>query len=165
MSHPIRDRVLAAFDWTQSQLDNTFNAIPPQDFLHQPFPGANHALWTMGHMATIDQFFLKVFANHDPALYEQYKTIFFAKSTPSPDANAYPPLDVVREYYTASRKAFRAWMESLDDERLTAPLPPEQQRFAPTLADFLFRLVWHEGMHYGQLTVLRKSLGLAPIRI
>jgi hypothetical protein len=33
------------------------------------------------------------------------------------------------------------------------------------LAGLLFRLVWHEGMHYGQLTVIRKSLGLQPVRI
>lgn len=165
MSHQFRDPILAAYDNTQIQLQKMFDAIPREHFLHQPFPGANHALWTLGHLATVDQFFLKTVADRDPALFERYATMFFAKSTPSPNAGDYPPIDAVREYFDASRKAFRDWIESLDDERLTAPLPPEQQRFAPNLAGLLLRLLWHEGMHYGQLTVLRKSLGLAPVRI
>jgi uncharacterized damage-inducible protein DinB len=165
MSHQLRDQILTAYDWTQTQLQKVFDAIPQDQFLHQPFPGANHALWTMGHLATVDQFFLKSVAARDAALFDKYATIFFAKSTPSPNADAYPPPAAVREYYDSSRQAFRSWIESLDDQQLAAPLPAEQQRFAPSLAGMLFRLLWHEGMHYGQLTVLRKSLGLSPVRI
>jgi uncharacterized damage-inducible protein DinB len=165
MSHQFRDQILTAHDWTQTQLQKVFDAIPREQYLHQPFPGANHALWTMGHLATVDQFFLKSVAGRDSGLFERYSTIFFAKSTPSPNADTYPPIDTVREYFDSSRKAFRAWIESLDDQRLAAPLPAEQQRFAPNVAGMLLRLLWHEGMHYGQLTVLRKSLGLAPVRI
>jgi uncharacterized damage-inducible protein DinB len=165
MSHQLRDQILTAYDWTQTQLQKIFDAIPREHFLHQPSPGANHALWSMGHLATVDQFFLKSVAGRDSGVFERYATLFFAKSTPSPNADAYPPIDAVREYFDSSRKAFRAWIESLDDERLAAPLPAEQQRFAPNYAGMLMRLLWHEGMHYGQLTVLRKSLGLAPVRI
>jgi len=165
MSHQLRDQILTAYDWTQTQLQKVFDAIPREQYLHQPFPGANHAMWTMGHLATVDQFFLKSVAGRDAGLFERYSTIFFAKSTPSPNAETYPPIDAVREYFDSSRKAFRTWIESLDDERLAAPLPAEQQRFAQNLAGLLLRLLWHEGMHYGQLTVLRKSLGLTPVRI
>src|SRR5579871_628003 len=165
MSQTMRDQILTTYEWTQTQLRNVFDAIPVDQLLHQPFPGANHALWTMGHLATVDQFFLTTFTKHDPALFEQYKTLFFAKSTPSPNAADYPAPEVVREYFQSSRQAFRAWIESLNDAQLTAPLPPEQQRFSPTLGNLLVRLSWHEGMHYGQLTVIRKSLGLAPVRI
>jgi uncharacterized damage-inducible protein DinB len=153
-------------DFTQTQLENALAAIPEDKYLHQPFPNANHALWTMGHMATVDQFFLTTFAAKDPALFERHKAAFFAKSTPSTNAADYPSIDEVRSYFKASRKEFRDWIESMDDAQLTTPLPPEQQkRFAPNLARLFSRLAWHEGMHYGQLTVLRKSLGLAPIRI
>lgn len=165
MSNTIQEQVLAAFDWTQSQFKSIFDAIAPEDYLHQPFPGANHALWTMGHIATVDQYFLQKFSGCDPGLFERYRTIFFAKSTPSPNAADYPPIGDVRAYFDKSRAAFRSWLESLSDEELSATLPAEQQRFGSHLAALLFRLVWHEGMHYGQLTVLRKSLGHAPIRI
>lgn len=165
MSQPLHDHVLAAYDWTQNALKHVFDAIPAEHFLHQPFPGANHALWTMGHLATVDQYFLKSIAGRDGALFEQNKGKFFAKSQPSPNAGDYPPLESVRAYFDSSRSEFRAWIDGLDDAKLAAPLPQEWQQFAQTLGGMILRLVWHEGMHYGQLTVLRKSLGLPPVRI
>jgi len=161
----LHDHVLAAYNWTQTALQAVFDAIPGEQFLHQPFPDANHALWTMGHLATVDQYFLKSLAGRDGALFDKYRTMFFAKSVPSPNAGDYPPLEAVREYFRESRAAYRAWVESLDDAQLAAPLPEEWQRFAATLGGMVLRLVWHEGMHYGQLTVIRKSLGLLPVRI
>ena len=164
MPHPLRDRVLAAFDWTQSQFVSMFDAISAEDFLHQPFPGANHALWTMGHIGTVDQYCLQKYAGRESALTEQYRSLFFAKSIPSPNSGDYPPIGEVRAFFDESRRAFRDWLASLDDERLAASLPADRQQFGSSLAEVLFRLVWHEGIHYGQLTVLRKSLGQAPIR-
>jgi uncharacterized damage-inducible protein DinB len=165
MAEPLRDQLLAAFDWTDKAVEDLFDAIPADEFLHQPCAGANHALWTLGHLATVNQYFLKTLAGRDGALFENYKAMFFAKSKPSPDADTYPPIDVIRGYFKTSRTAFRSWVESLTDEQLTGPAPEEFQKFAPTLGNILMRLLWHEGMHYGQLTVIRKSLGLTPVRI
>jgi uncharacterized damage-inducible protein DinB len=165
MPQPLHDLILSAYDATQAQLNKIFDAIPPEQFLHQPFPGANHALWTMGHLATVDQYFLKSIAGRDGAIFEQNQAMFFAKSQPSPNASDYPPPASVRAYFDASRAEFRAWIDSLDDARLEAALPEKWQQFASSLAGMVLRLCWHEGMHYGQLTVIRKGLGLAPTRI
>jgi uncharacterized damage-inducible protein DinB len=165
MANPLRDQILASYDWIQNQLLQIFDGIPRDQFLHQPFPGANHALWTMGHLATVDQYFLKTFAGRDGSLFDRYSAMFFAKSTPNPDADAYPPIDTLRDYFDTSRKAYRGWIESLDDERLMGPLPEQYKNYAASFAELFFRLLWHQGMHYGQLAVLRKSLGLAPVRI
>jgi uncharacterized damage-inducible protein DinB len=165
MSDVLRNQLLAAFDWTDKAVEDLFTAVPADQFLHQPCPGANHALWTLGHLATVNQYFLKTLAGRDGALFEKYKAMFFAKSQPSPDGANYPPIDVLRDYFQSSRAAFRGWVQSLSDEQLAGPPPEEFKKFAPTLGNVLMRLLWHEGMHYGQLTVIRKSLGLAPVRI
>jgi uncharacterized damage-inducible protein DinB len=165
MSQPLHDHVLSSYDWTQTALKSVFDAIPPEHFMHQPFPGANHPLWTMGHLATVDQYFLTNIAGRDGALFEKNKATFFAKSQPSPNADDYPPPEEVRKYFDKSRADFRAWIDSLDDARLAAPLPEKFKQFSTSHAGMFFRLCWHEGMHYGQLTVIRKSLGLAPTRI
>jgi uncharacterized damage-inducible protein DinB len=165
MADVLRNQLLAAFDYADKAVEELFAAIPDDDYLHPPCTGGNHALWTLGHLATVQQYFLANIAGHDGTLAEKYKTMFFAKSQPSPDAASYPPLDVVRDYSKSSRAAFRSWVESLSDEQLSGPPPERFQKFAPTLGNVLMRLLWHEGMHYGQLTVIRKSLGLAPVRI
>src|SRR5579872_3247515 len=71
----LHDHVLAAYNWTQTALQAVFDGIPAEQFLHQPFPGANHALWTMGHLATVDQYFLKSLAGRDGALFDKYRTM------------------------------------------------------------------------------------------
>jgi uncharacterized damage-inducible protein DinB len=165
MPDALRTQLLTAFDYTDKAVEDLFAGIPDDQYLHQPCPGGNHALWTLGHLATVNQYFLVNLAGHDDALAEKYRATFFAKSQPSPDASSYPPLAVVRDYFKSSRAAFRAWVESLTDEQLAGPPPEKFSKFAPTLGNVLMRLVWHEGVHYGQLTVIRKSLGLAPVRI
>jgi uncharacterized damage-inducible protein DinB len=165
MADVLRNQLLAAFDWTDKAVEDLFDNIPEDKFVHQPCPGANHALWTLGHLATVNQYFLKALAGHDGTLFEKYKALFFAKSHPHPDVAHYPPISVIRDYFKTSRAAFRGWIESLNDERLAGPPPEDFQKFAPTLGNILMRLLWHEGMHYGQLTVIRKSLGLQPVRI
>ncbi len=165
MSDVLRTQLLNAFEYTDKVVDELFAGIPDDKYLYQPCPGGNHALWTLGHLATVTQYFLANLAGHDNGLAEKYREMFFAKSVPSPDASSYPPLEVIRDYYKTSRAAFRSWVESLTDAQLTAPPPEKFSKFAPTLGNVLMRLLWHEGMHYGQLTVIRKSLGLAPVRI
>jgi uncharacterized damage-inducible protein DinB len=165
MAELLRNQLLVAFDWTDKAVDDLFAAIPAEQFLHQPCPGANHALWTLGHLATVNQYFLKALAGHDGALFEKHKAMFFAKSQPTPNASSYPAIGVLRDYFKSSRAAFRRWVESLSDEQLLGPPPEDFQKFAPTVGNILMRLLWHEGMHYGQLTVIRKSLGLTPVRI
>ena len=103
MSDVLRNQLLAAFDWTDKAVEDLFAAIPVDQFLHQPCPGANHALWTLGHLATVNQYFLKTLAGRDGALFEKYKAMFFAKSQPSPDAATYPPIDVLRDYFQSSQ--------------------------------------------------------------
>ncbi len=42
-------------------------------------------------------------------------------------------------------------------------LTDDLQSFAPSHAALIPTIAWHEGMHIGQLTVIRKSLSLDPV--
>ena len=119
----------------------------------------------MGHLATVDQYFLKSLAGRDGEIFDRNRDTFFAKSKPRPNAGDYPTLEVVRDYFDTSRAEFRGWIDSLDEAELAAPLPEKWREFAASHAGMILHLVWHEGMHYGQLTVIRKSLGLRPVHI
>ena len=57
------------------------------------------------------------------------------------------------------------WIPYLDDHRAAAiaqPLPDDIKGFAANHATLMTTLAWHEGLHAGQLTIVRKSLGIAP---
>jgi uncharacterized damage-inducible protein DinB len=39
-------------------------------------------------------------------------------------------------------------------------MPEAWRKYAPTVADTISFFAWHEGYHAGQVSVLRKALGL-----
>ena len=53
----------------------------------------------------------------------------------------------------------------MSDAQLRSPLPEGFTGFATSFAALMSSLAWHEGLHTGQLTVVRKSLGLEPLYI
>jgi hypothetical protein len=136
--------------------------IPEDKLLHQPFPGANHALWLMGHIAATDDNFAGLYDGGQGQLPEQYQKAFGMGSKPVADPAAYPPVAEVRQQLEATRRRLIAAVESATDAALAEPLPDDWKDFAPDKLAFLSSMAWHEGMHAGQLTVVRKSLGIAP---
>ena len=51
-------------------------------------------------------------------------------------------------------------IDCMSDDQLASPLPEDFKTFAPSLAALPSSIAWHEGMHSGQLTMIRKSLGI-----
>lgn len=136
--------------------------IPEDKLLHQPFPGANHALWIMGHLAATDDTFVGLYDGGKARLAEPYKKAFGMGSTPVGDPAAYPPIAEIRRRLKATRRRLLAAVQSATAAALAKPLPKEFESYASDKLAFLISLAWHEGMHAGQLTTIRKSLGLAP---
>ncbi len=157
------DRALEAFAASRKIISGMFEAIPAEQYCHQPFPGANHAMWIMGHLATVDQYFLKRLANRPQTRFDEFRDVFFMKSAPKPSLSDYPAVLEVRKFFDQSRVELLEWLGSLDDERLAQPLPEPFAPFQPHLRALFRHLTWHEGFHAGQLSVVRKSLNLPPM--
>ncbi len=163
MSNPLLENGLAAMARSRRVSSKILENIPDDKYLYQPFPDTNHAMWTMGHLACADEFFLNKLGGKPFKKFEQWNKIFFKNSKPSPKASDYPPLAEVKEAFATNRENLVAWFKSLNEAALLKPLPEEIKGFALHHADAMNALAWHEGLHTGQLTVVRKSLGLAPI--
>ena len=54
-------------------------------------------------------------------------------------------------------------LDRLNDEALAASTPAGAPEFLPDLASAFEMAVWHEGMHSGQLSVVRRSMGKPPV--
>ena len=55
------------------------------------------------------------------------------------------------------------WYHSLSEPELLVPLPDQLKQIAANRLCLIARLAVHESSHGGQLTVVRKSLGLTPV--
>lgn len=160
----LRDRLLFPFNrarkFTESLLD-VFTT--PADWVHRVHPGANHALWIMGHLTTVDH---GVFAKLDPAkavaLPREYTVRFGKGSTCEATLESYPAPAEVRANLTAGRQRLVDLLTGMSNAQLASKLPGESPLFTDFGSVFEF-LTWHEGIHTGQLTVVHRALGHRPI--
>lgn len=130
---------------------------------HQPIPNANHALWVMGHLAHTDNYFLTAVASQPSKVPTEWDELFGMGSQPTADARRYPSRADLMDRLRARREDLIAWLRTLSDAQAARPLAKELQGFAPTFGSLAHSIAWHEGLHAGQLTVVRKSLGIAPL--
>jgi uncharacterized damage-inducible protein DinB len=136
--------------------------IPDDQLCHQPFGGTNHALWNLGHVAATDNFFMSAVGGLASRHPNSWNALFGPGSQPKPDLSAYPSIAEIRGALAANREALVAWFKSMSDEELRSPLPEELKGFASCRAALPGSIAWHEGFHAGQISVVRKSLGLKP---
>ena len=154
---------LVALEYSRHFVNALFEAMTEDQLCHQPFPGANHALWIMGHLASVDAFLLQACGGpSDPQLLAM-QPLFFMKSQPSPNLSDYPPVAQVRAWFDLTRKTVLDWFRSQNEQDLSTPLPEGLREIAPDRLCLIARLAIHEAGHAGQLTMIRKSLGLPPV--
>ncbi len=134
--------------------------IPGEKICSRPLDKSNHALWVLGHLAVTDDWFACTIGNSESVLDESWGPLFGMKSEPSDDASTYPSLEAVKAGLERSRASLLSAFESMDEQQLQSPLPEDLKGFAPNVGGAAFSLAWHEGFHAGQLSAVRRSLGL-----
>jgi hypothetical protein len=135
----------------------------PDDWTHQVHPGANHALWFVGHMATTDNFLISLVAPEKATASETYTGLFGMGSQPTGDIAAYPPSADVLETMRERRRTLLAILDELPEEDLARKTPKGAPDFTPDFASVFELAIWHEGLHSGQLSLVRRSLGHKPL--
>lgn len=138
----------------------------------------NHPIWILGHCAfTMARFGQLIGGDapdaadfsgdpHEPLRDDQivnrYCTADIKKdSTPCSDASRYPSLARGREIFAQAAENLARTLEALPATRLAQTIPWND---GPQRIDALaMRLCFHNGMHAGQLTDLRRVLGFERI--
>jgi uncharacterized damage-inducible protein DinB len=161
VAQPALEVGLAALAFARRYTLGLLADLPAERMCHQPFPGANHVLWTLGHLAWSDDFFLNRVGGRSSGLPVGWEKSFGMGSQAVPEAAAYPAVTLVRNALNARREALLNWLRSLSDAQLGSPLPADLARFGPNVAALAATIAWHEGFHAGQIAAVRKSLGLA----
>jgi len=135
----------------------------PVSWTHQLHKGGNHALWFAGHMGTTDNFMLSLVRPDLCEANDQYGTLFGLGSQPSEDLSSYPSVESVIGFMADRREKLLQALEEMSDEQLTQATPDGAPEFMPDNASVFETAVWHEGLHSGQISLIRRSLGFDPI--
>ncbi len=135
----------------------------PEEWLFQVHPTANHALWFVGHMAVMDNFFVGLLDPRQAIDLGPYDDLFGMGSQPSPQMDDYPPPVEVLAAMRDRRRALLNLLSKLDDEALGTRMPPGLPEMWQDKAGIFESVIWHESLHAGQVSIARKSLGYPPI--
>ena len=142
--------------FTAGLIDET----PEAHWLHQPSPGANHVLWTVGHLGVSHHW---TRCQIDPSTSprdEHWRKLFAGGSTPTDDASTYPSIADVRAYYEEQWDQLLAMLDRMNDNELEGATPEEASYLAKTKLGLFHFVSWHEGVHVGEIAAVRKALKL-----
>lgn len=162
MSSSLIDPGLYALNFARQATLGFFEDIPDDKLCFQTCPGANHALWILGHLAMTDEYFLDNVGGRPRNKFDAWEKIFFMGSKPTPNASDYPPASEVKQVLDQNRKTLLEWFGGMSEAELVKPLEGDMGNFSPNRAALAATIAWHEGMHAGQMTAIRKCLGIAP---
>lgn len=134
----------------------------PEQWVKQLCEQSNHALWFAGHMAVSDNFFISLVAPEKSATKANFQELFGIGSQPSPKLEDYPPIDAVRDFMDDRREVLLEALGQFSDDDLETKTPDGTPDFLSDYQSVFETAIWHEGMHSGQLSLIRRSLGHGP---
>ena len=84
-------------------------------------------------------------------------------ATAATEGRDYPTVAELQKSWTEFSERLVAAINQLSAEDLAAPSPIALPHGEKTLLDALRFIVWHEGLHLGQVSLLRSHHGLTPL--
>lgn len=160
---PALDRIRRCRAITKSFLEG----LTPDEWFWQPGPGMNHVAWHVGHLAFAQYFLcLKRVRDRTEADESLISTDFLKRykrdSTPSPDPGEnFTVEEILRTFNGVYEVSLKELAERTDKE-LEVPTSPPHPMFTSKLG----AIEWcslHELMHCGQIVLLRRLMGKAPV--
>jgi len=158
------DQIRFARAYTLQLLD----ATPDPDWFTMPAGLPTHIAWQVGHLA-VSQYGLLMFRirGRSPDDLElipsKFRKAYGRSSAPNPDASKQPSPDELRQRL---ERVFDAGLDELS--RITAGvlLEPVDMPYAayPNKLGAILFCPLHEHIHAGQIGLIRRALGLEPVR-
>jgi DinB superfamily len=156
--------VMHSYKFSVGYLKSLLEGIDADKMTHQFFPGMNHPVWIVGHMAATMEFAAKMAGTSYQAP-EGWGELFGMGSNPVDEAGKYPDLATLLAEWDKAIETVAPALEKLTEDVLAAEMPDEGFRqMMPTIGDGLtFILNGHIAMHAGQLSAWRRANGMPPL--
>lgn len=134
-----------------------------QAFAH-PLPAVNPIFWLVGHITTADDWLLQALRGSSRAtLPASFVKDFGTGVTVRMDAHTYPGWTELREFRRRVLAQLHSALETVTDEELDTPTeipPPAVASSLNIKRRALAGMTAHTVYHIGQISLLRKALGL-----
>lgn len=156
------DLLASGYRMAQQFLHRMVDDLTDDEFHHQPVAGANSAAWIVGHLGVVVRRTAdRLGATGLPVLTEEFIARFSATKQPAGEQSELGSKTELLGLFDTSAAKLIETARVLPAEALTAP-----NAGGPALATNFGEAVlfgaFHIGMHCGQLSTIRRSLGKPP---
>lgn len=162
MSH-LLETGLFVLDFARKATDGFLTGIEGDAFYTLFAEGGGNAAYIVGHIALTDDMTLHMLAGRDLIFNEAEQKLFGGGAEPTAIAADYPPQAELMQKYTDVRAALIEFYKGMSDDELVMPVEGDWAQFGDTRAKLMTSLAWHEAMHAGQLTVIRRQLAMPRV--
>lgn len=163
-----RNAALGQLEFTRAYLKPMLDSVPAELWSVIPDNAPSHLAWQVGHLA-VAQYGLMLFrqrgrAEGDLELMPSWLRKRFGKgSNPKSDPGEIPSRDQLMEIFDRIDAQARTEIMQLPAAQFNDPTDMPYAVFPTKLGALLFCPV-HESIHIGQIGLIRRLLGLEPVR-
>ena len=159
-----RQQIEFARSYTLTLLDG----IADDQWFRIPAGASSHIAWQVGHLAMAEyglcMFRQRGRRSEDMELMSgKFRKKFRKGSTPDPEAENYPPHTEILEVFGQIHARAMEEIADYRDEDLSEGID-EPYAVYPNKLGALFFCASHEMLHAGQIGMLRRLLGMSPVR-
>jgi len=168
MSRLRLDAALTRLDHARSRTLEFLTDLTPEEWFWSPREVTTHIAWQVGHLA-VAQYNLCLrrirgrTAADESLISDAFIDLFKLGTNPSAAAASYPPPAEIRRVLDAVHRQSLAELAGRTDEELDVPVEVPHPAFKTKL-DAVDYAPSHEYIHVGQVALLRRLMGRAPLR-
>lgn len=148
----IRMRTLAALDATSEEMAD----VMPEGF-------ANNIRWNLGHIYVTQEKLAYSFLNESPYLPDHYLDLFNARTNPTMWEVEAPSLSSLRSLLAEQLDRLEETFRGRLSEKGEKPFRLGENFEFTTLGEVLSFMSWHEGLHQGTITSLKRAQGIEQL--
>lgn len=157
------DRLQTGRMWTNSLLAD----IEESRWFEMPHPGVGHVAWQVGHLAASQIVLIHVrcfgMAYTDVAP-DSIRTTFARGSTPVADKSKYPSIAEIRALFDRVQNDVIHRVSGMSESELDEQAGAEPHPMLKYKAGAIAMAAMHETFHAGQIAMIRRIFGKAPLR-
>ncbi len=123
---------------------------------HMPEGFNNNIRWNLGHIYTVQEKFAFHFAGEPLQLPENFDRLFAKGTKPADWKEELPSLEELLALLAEQPKRIQHVLHDRLDERVAKPFTTGSGLLLNTIGEFLNFTLYHEGMHFNTITLLKR---------
>ena len=164
----LRELACQQIEFARQYTRELVSGVADHDWFTIPVGNVSHIAWQVGHLA-MAQYGLTLMrmrdrrAEDEQLISKDFLRCFKKGSEPVADASVYPSPAEIRSVWEGVHQQALSEIPTFSNSLLSEPLPAPTAVYPNKLGSLLFCSA-HEMLHAGQIGVLRRQLGLPPLR-